>query len=177
MAPGFVLDTWRVWEDLLTVALRLSWGSGKVNVQRSVALGTRMVLGADGKAHSRTAWVTPDLDLSCGGDGVLIDSKYKGRIGESKNRVSEADLYEALAFASASKRKRVILLYPAVARTPSPQPVGTTTIFERIVVGDTAVFAGEVEVRGISKAGGLRRFADTIGKAMTFLAEAESPRQ
>lgn len=163
-APGFVVDTWRVWEDLLTVALRLSWGSGKVDAQRSVALGVRTSFDAGGKASSRMAWVTPDLVIDHGA-GLIVDAKYKGRIGELKNRISEADLYESLAFASAMKVGRVVLLYPAVARATA-LPVGTITTFERVAIGPVVVLGMEVEVRGISRVGALRRFADNLVAAL-----------
>ena len=154
-----------MWEDLLTVALRLSWGSSAVDAQRSVALGVRTSFDAGGKASSRTAWVTPDLAVGHG-TGLIVDAKYKGRVGELKNRISEADLYEALAFASATKIGQVVLLYPAVARGAAPPPVGTTTTFERVTVGAVVVLGMEVEVRGISRVGALRRFADGLIAAL-----------
>jgi hypothetical protein len=160
-APGFILDTWRVWEDLTTVALRLSWGSSNVDAQRSIALGVRTSVDAGGKSISRTAFVIPDITVN-EGTGLLIDAKYKGRVGDVRNRISEADLYEAMAFAAAAKQRHVVLLYPAVARGVLPPETGKTTVFERITVGNVLVFGMEVEVRGISRVGALKRLADNI---------------
>lgn len=161
-APGFVMDTWRAWEDLLTVALRLSWGSRNVDAQRPAVLGVRRSVEASGKSVSRIVSVRPDLVIKQG-SGLVIDAKYKGRVGEDRNRISEADLYEALAFASAMKARRVVLLYPLVARGRAPTATGTTTVFETVGVNDVSIIGMEVEVRGIYRTGGLRRFADGIG--------------
>src|SRR5690606_659563 len=40
-APGYLVSTWRVWEDLLTVAARLSFGRAAVVPQRGFTLGTK----------------------------------------------------------------------------------------------------------------------------------------
>ena len=171
-APGFVLNTWRVWEDLLTIALRLSWGGNAINAQRSFALGVRTTVGLGGERGSKTTWVTPDLTLRpvrC-----LADAKYKGRVGETKNRISEADLYEALAFASAGRQRQIVLLYPSVARGTDPSETGTTRVFEQVAVGEVCVTGMEVEVRGISRAGALSRFSDNIKLGITRAVMAEN---
>lgn len=170
-AFGFVLDTWRMWENLLTVALRMSWGSRNVLSQRPVALGMRTSFDAHGKASSRTAWVRPDLAVSYG-LGLIVDAKYKGRVGEVKNQISEDDLYECLAFASATKKRQIVLLYPAVARDVGDPETGRTVIFERVVIGDVIVLGMEIEVRGISRRGALRSFGDTLVASLTPLVGA-----
>ncbi len=171
-APGFILDTWRVWEDLLTFALRLSLGPGSVHAQRSVTLGTRISFRECGKVSSCTACVTPDIAFGRG-VGVIIDAKYKGRVWETTNRISEADLYEAMAFATATNKRQVVLLYPAVARGASTSPVGTIRTFEKVTVGEVVVLGMEVEVRGISRLGALRCFADRLAAALRPLFAAE----
>ncbi len=160
-APGFVLDTWRVWEELLMVALRLSWGAANVDTQRSFLLGERMSVEADGRTVSSKARVVPDFAVNQG-KGLLIDAKYKGRVSDTRNRISEADLYEALMFATAANQQQVLLLYPAIARGNAPQEAGTTKVFEWVTVKDIVIIGMEVEVRGISRVGALVRFANKI---------------
>jgi 5-methylcytosine-specific restriction endonuclease McrBC regulatory subunit McrC len=163
-----------VWEDLLAVALRLAWGAQSVDVQKRVALGVRRWVELDGSQTSTVAWMRPDLSLSSG-PGLLLDAKYKGRAGESRNRVSEADLYEALAFATAAKRQKVVLLFPAIARQGDVAPAtGTTTLFETIQVGTVTVLGMEVEVRGIAGRGALRLFANGIFTAVEGLLNPSS---
>jgi 5-methylcytosine-specific restriction enzyme subunit McrC len=162
-APGFVLNTWKIWEDLLTVALRLGIGSSKIGAQRSIALGLRSSFNQSSTLVTRTAWVTPDVAITIsGGTKLLIDAKYKGRSNERKGRVSEADLYEALAFASAAGVQQVVLLYPAVPRNDKPVETGKTEIFERIAVKDIVIFGMEVDVRGVSQSGSMHAFARNL---------------
>lgn len=162
-APGYILDTWRVWEDLLTIALRMSLGSNNLDIQRSIALGVRETIEPNGRKVSKNALVTPDIYMKDGTE-IVLDAKYKGRISDARNRILESDLYEALAFAAAAKRRKVLLLYPAIARGNTPKDVGTTTVFERITVDDVSVIGIEVEVRGISRTGALKHFANNIKK-------------
>lgn len=172
LAPGFMVDTWRAWEHLLTVAFRLAWGTQLVCAQRAVRLGVRTRYDVESGSSSRAVWVTPDLAVSAG-KGLLVDAKYKGRVGEAANRISDSDLYEALAFATATSASQVILLYPAVARTAVPAVVGTATMFERVEVRHVVVIGMEVEVRGISRAGAMLRFASELRIALSPFANRE----
>src|SRR6185503_5493539 len=137
-----------------------AWGSPNVHFQKPEKLGVRTVLEVGGKMTTRPAWVTPDFSLS--GPSLLMDAKYKGRAGEMRNRISESDLYEALAFARAWRGRYVVLLYPAIAQALSPKEPGTSTVFERVTVDDVGVIGMEIEVRGISAPGALRQFATNI---------------
>lgn len=169
LAPGYVVNTWRVWEDLVTLALRTAWPRGATAEQRSFRLGARLQAGEHGAAVLKAAWVTPDAFLT-GGAGMVCDAKYKGRLGEKRARISEADLYEALAFASATKCKRVVLLYPMVPRSSAPPEPGTTSEFERVSVEDVEVIGLEAEVRGIARRGAFRSFAARLADAIKKLA-------
>ena len=78
-------------------------------------------------------------------------------------RISEADVYEGLAFSLASSCTQVILAYPRIPledEGTSPPLPGTCSVFERVQVGETAIIGLQVEVRGISKPGALRQFAN-----------------
>jgi 5-methylcytosine-specific restriction enzyme subunit McrC len=172
VAPGFVLSTWQVWEDLITIALRSHLGGAAVAAQKGIKLGHRQ-RGSDGDwAPEKSFVVTPDLriDGSKAGFGdMLIDAKYKGRLYQGRQRIVEADVYEAMAFAKAAKSNRVVLVYPKLALN-APVAVGTTSTFERVAVDGVAVWGVEVEVRGIAKRGGLRVFAENLVVALAAIA-------
>lgn len=168
-APGYLVSTWRVWEDLLTVASRLGFGRAVVIPQKGFQLGnrTRVSTGAMSKLL-----VYPDCVIES--DGVrprtLLDAKYKGHVEKGQLRVSEADIYEALAFARATACDRVLLAYPALP-SDKPQPVGTCTVFEKAQVGAVQVVGIQIESRLISKVGALRTFAANLvsGASVAFV--------
>jgi hypothetical protein len=159
IAPGFLIDTWRAWQDLVTIGVRIGLHGAAVHAQREYQLGSREMAG-----DQRTATVVPDLVIDST-LRVIVDAKYKGRFEDSRDSVSEADLYEALAFLEAAPANDAVLFYPAIPVVGvSPMPPGTCRQFETIVVGRRCVVGVEVEVRGISKTRGLATFSANIGE-------------
>lgn len=167
-APGYLVDTWRVWEDLMTVGARLGFGRNVVVPQRGYSLGTKTKISTG--VVSRLS-VYPDCAIES--DGVrprmLLDAKYKGHVEKGQLRISEADTYEALAFSKAAGCNLVGLVYPAQPGDVK-QPVGTCTVFEKVVVDSVQIVGIQVESRLISKAGALRVFAKNMaaGVAAAF---------
>lgn len=151
--PGFVVGTWQIWEDVISMALRLGLGTC-VEIQRSAILGRRIRLEPPSIAK---ASVTPDATLST--ISLLIDAKYKSRHDRGTQRISEADLYEALAFTRATGIRSVALIYPALSIDAA---LGTLVLFETIELNDIVVRGYEVSVVGISKRGMLRSFSSTL---------------
>lgn len=167
-APGYLVDTWRVWEDLLTVAARLGFGRNAVVPQRGYPLGTKTKISTG--AVSKLS-VYPDCVIEPEGTRprMLLDAKYKGHVEKGQLRISEADIYEALAFSKATGCNLVALAYPAQPGV-APQPVGTCTVFERAVVDSLQIVGIQIESRLISKTGALKVFAANlaVGMAVAF---------
>lgn len=159
-APGYLVSTWRVWEDLLTVAARLGFGRNAVVPQRGYPLGikTKISTGAVSKLS-----VYPDCVITPDGTRpqMLLDAKYKGHVEKGQLRISETDIYEALAFSKATGCNLVALAYPAQPGD-TPQPVGTCTVFEKAVVDAVQIVGIQIESRLISKTGALRVFAANL---------------
>lgn len=168
-APGYLVSTWRVWEDLLTVAARLSFGRSAVVPQRGYALGTKIKMSTG--AVSKLS-VYPDCVIEPDGTRprMLLDAKYKGHVEKGQLRISEADVYEALAFSKATGCNLVALAYPAQPGD-TPQPVGTCTIFEKAMVDAVQIAGIQVESRLISRTGALKLFAANMaaGVAAAFM--------
>lgn len=168
-APGYLVNTWRVWEDLLTVAARLGFGRSAVVPQQGYSLGTkiRMRTGALSKLS-----VYPDCVIEQDGTRprMLLDAKYKGHVEKGQLRISETDIYEALAFSRATGCNLVALAYPAQPDTV-PQPVGACMVFEKVVVDSVQIVGIQIESRLISKTGALRAFASNMaaGLVKTFV--------
>ncbi|MHC1551286.1 hypothetical protein ACYJL1_22880 (plasmid) [Phyllobacterium sp. K27] len=91
-APGYLVSTWRVWEDLLTVAIRLGFGRSAVVPQKGFPLGikTKMSTGV----MSRVS-VFPDCVIEANGasPGMLLDAKYKGHVEKGVFRHAKLTLF------------------------------------------------------------------------------------
>lgn len=172
IAPGYVLDTWRVWEDFLGIALRLGFGSEYVKTQVSSKLGIRQRFSKGKIEGSHNANVRPDVTVFTTSDrdiSFLIDAKYKGNVLYGKNRIAESDLYEALAFSRATNCKTVILCYPSMAS--SRLELGEVVQFEKIIVDDIKIFGVEIESKGISKKLGLSIFSKRCSEQLNRIAQ------
>lgn len=155
-APGYLVDTWRVWEDLLTVAARLGFGRRTVVPQRGYPLGTKTKISTG--AVSKLS-VYPDCVIEPEGTRprMLLDAKYKGHVEKGHLRITEAEIYEALAFSRATGCNLVVLAYPAQPRD-APQSAGTCIVFEQANVEAVKIVGIQIESRLISKSGALRTF-------------------
>jgi 5-methylcytosine-specific restriction enzyme subunit McrC len=163
-APGYLVDTWRVWEDLLTVAARLGFGRNAVVPQRGYPLGTKTKIST-GTVSKLSVY--PDCVIEPEGTRprMLLDAKYKGHVEKGQLRISEADIYEALAFSKATGCNLVALAYPAQPGDAS-QPVGTCSVFEKAVVDAVQIVGIQIEGRLISKTGALRMFAANMAEGL-----------
>ena len=167
LAPGFVMQTWQAWEHLVTISLRSGLGGKNVSAQSGSFLGKRFA-----GSSSTNLNVYPDIvatvQLDDGARQVIIDAKYKGHIERGRLAVSNADIYEALAFSRATTIKDVVLAYPCVASGISScaKDVSHVSEFSRITVEDVTIRAIELGVCGISQRGGLKKFASPICTAV-----------
>lgn len=155
--PGFVLKTWKAWEDLVTMATRVGLQGFDVVSQHSYRLGTRT------RERRRVFNVHPDIAIQEKGsrDAVLlVDAKYKARLSQGRLRVVEADVYEALAFMRASTCQNVVLTYPRLSQG-APRRPGQCERFEVIRSGGCEIHALEVECQGIYREG-LGVFSQTL---------------
>ena len=162
-APGFVVSTWQIWEDLVSVALRLGFGPSGVSVQPRHRLGSRVVGGVSTPVNVRPDCVVA-VETESGRRRVVVDAKYKGNVDRGERSVSSSDTYEALAFSRATGVDEVVLVYPmTVGNGPTPLGlVGCAGEFASIRVENTVIRAVEVGVRGVSETNGLRRFAGAL---------------
>lgn len=178
MAPGYVLATWRVWEDLVGLALRIGFGGASIKIQHSFVLGQRYRSVQDG-VITRPVTVTPDVVVQDGPaetPRILVDAKYKGHVDKGRQRIVEADAYEALAFCTASKCPIAVLVYPHVPHTGLPAELGQSRVLEMIKIGSIRIIGIEVDVRGISSRGGLKLFSERLTKEVGALrSELSNP--
>ncbi|WP_295798039.1 hypothetical protein [uncultured Microbulbifer sp.] len=163
LAPGYVMSTWQVWEHLISSTLRIGLGGPNVTIHPGYKLGERETGGA-----RRNVTVIPDVIVSLNSGGghrqIIVDAKYKGNIQDGSASISNADIYESLAFSKATGINEVALIYPQIDDSSGPprKEVGNAEEFSKVIVDGVNIRAIGVGVCGISQRGGLSRFASTL---------------
>ena len=96
MSPSFIVDTWRIWEWLITVAFKVGLGNSmRVIPQASIPWGPKKSNGRSSRIN-----VFPDVviyefnDLSA--PVFLIDAKYKVLSDKNLTEIERSDLYEGI---------------------------------------------------------------------------------
>lgn len=173
--PGFVVNTWRVWQDVLTLATRTHFGGASIHAERRSVLGSRFDQRG---SRARDLVVRPDIYISNAEPGpFIVDAKYKGRVGRGDFRIGEADVYEALAFSRANGGCPVVLLYPRISDLAKLE-LGQLSPFEHVQIDGVQIVGADTEVRGIATRGGFPRFCARLGtdlKALVASFEAHRP--
>jgi len=161
-SPGYIVDSWRVWEDFITCACRIGYGTDNVLSQRSGTLGE--LKSASNEWLAADVQVRPDIQIrSAGITKYLVDAKYKGRGEGAKMTIHDADVYESLAFMEATKLGLVFLVYPAAHGKGA---LGSTEIFAQVTVGPRKIIAVTVQSQGVSKRFGLQEFSSEFAKQL-----------
>lgn len=166
--PGYLVSTWKIWEDLLTIGCRLGFGRNAVSPQKGFVLGSRRKF-TEGARVSAVS-VFPDVVIESDGTRpkFLLDAKYKGHVEKGVLRIAEADIYESLAFANATGCKRIVLAYPAQPIL-APLPPGSCVAFERVDIDGVRIVGAQIETHAISKSGALRLFSNRLGQELSAL--------
>lgn len=177
MSPGFMVDTWRIWEWLVTVAFRVGLGSRlRVVPQAAIPWGRKRT----GERSSQIN-VYPDVAIYAINDYAepvfLVDAKYKSISEKESPEIDRSDLYEAFAFCHAAGAKRLFLAYPTFACGQIES--GHAEIVSSYEMEDVTVSAVKVALGSITKQGELtafcRRLSDEIvAMAMTAAAGLRS---
>lgn len=161
--PGYLTKTAQCWEDLILLALRSGLSTALTVTKLSYPLGVK---NSGGRVAPYR--VTPDASVFQANVLVAIaDAKYKlpSAQGDRESAgISASDIYEALAFLEATRLPKILLLYPHSAFGQPRLATGCSVPFERVLVGDKEIIGATVEVRGISKPGGLREFGAGIAQ-------------
>jgi 5-methylcytosine-specific restriction endonuclease McrBC regulatory subunit McrC len=142
--PSFIVKTHVTWE-MLTRQLCRSVFAGSSVSKATYDLGIRRKPGAkDGSLA-----VTPDVTVDMGNGAMLLfDAKYKPGGQHGSVSISNADIYESLAFMKATRCDEIGLIYP------SPEHVDATRqllVTETVKVGGKTIKAMLLGVTGISR--------------------------
>lgn len=160
----FTLNMWRTWETLIERALVMTFGASHVSVQKDVKLGTVQRIGGP-----TPITVTPDAFVHKM-NGVVIDSKYKGRWDRPSEGISAEDRYEAIAFMLAKNADKALLLYPSVSGKRVDDP---PEVVQREMLPTGRLIAARLGLAEISSPSGLMTFAHSVRNAVGAAFHAE----
>jgi 5-methylcytosine-specific restriction enzyme subunit McrC len=167
--PSYILRTHEAWEVLVRLACRRAHPGNSVQKVR-FPLGFRQ----SGRGTARLN-VTPDVTIGIAErQDVLVDAKYKTALGSESDAprsavVSNADIYESLAFMRAAKGDVIHLVYPEARDVFQDPRLGQP--LEVVSVGQQRIFALSVGVTGISESKGFQRFAMNVRDVLSDLYE------
>jgi hypothetical protein len=165
--PGYVIDSWRCWESLIGIILSKNKSMFEIKTQKKFKLGTRNSISIT------DANVQPDFIVKTHGESektFLVDAKYKNNAKANRNRISESDIYESIAFMRASKCHQTILVYPG--REDSSRS-GYLKVFETVDVGDLTIIGVELSILGISQRGALNEISTRFASSLLSVLDSD----
>lgn len=156
LSPGFIVDTWRIWEWLITVSLKVGLGNKlRVIPQAAVTWGQKQTVGKIIRIN-----VYPDVAIYSLSDGIrplfLVDAKYKLLSEKETIDIERNDLYEAFAFCHASGAKRIFLAYPAPLEPETES--GSVRQICNYVIDDVTISVVKIAFGSIAKQGNITAF-------------------
>lgn len=156
MSPSFIVDTWRIWEWLITIAMKIGLGGNYKTVpQETTTWGVKKSGGKDYKVN-----VFPDVAIydrtSSDSPVFLIDAKYKTLPEVGNIEIERADLYEAFAFCHAANVKQLFLAYPTPAS--GGHESGSVVCLSTYEIADIKIKVIKVAFGSITKQGDITSF-------------------
>ena len=167
LAPGFILNTERGWEDLLGLSLAGQGNILRARLKPASKLGIR-------NPGTREVLTYPDFVLNPPslGEPIIVDAKYKSTGGRTVERISADDLYEALAFLMAQVSRIAILVYPSGDLSSEEVDTGTLKPFEEITIGPLRVVGTSLCVSGVGKRDGYVEFGRNLAADLLEIAKS-----
>ena len=156
LSPSFIVDTWRIWEWLITIAMKIGLGSKYQTIpQDATTWGFKRVRDKVYKVN-----VFPDVAIYEKGNSdkpaFLVDAKYKVISERSNGEVDRADIYEAFAFCNALGVKRLFLAYPTIITCD--QQTGSISLISNYEINDITISVIKVAFGSITKQGDITAF-------------------
>jgi len=162
LAPGFVANTWQLWEWLLTAGMTIG-NTSIVKAQEVAQWGVKINRG-----RSVVVNVYPDITIRESIDNkvqYLIDAKYKLLANPETGEISRDDLYEAFAFCCATGTQQLFLAYPAEEH--GYEEAGTVCKQAEYVVCGKKIAVITVTFGTINQRGGLYAFGRNMQKGIS----------
>ena len=161
---GFVVDTWRVWQWLLTVGMQIRTHEWTVFGEPKIDSGF-----LQNKQGVQNVTVAPDVQIfgkKENGTLFLIDAKYKLIESDFKGEILRSDLYEAYAFCNACNVDNIYLAYPDTDEGRQP---GEVRYISKYVFLNKNIIVIKVAFGAMKNKGGIFTFAENLQKGVLDL--------
>lgn len=162
VAPGFVVDTWQLWEWLVTTGMRIGNTKHTILPQSSVCWGHKVTTSAKYSVN-----VFPDIEVVTKDSELtplyLLDAKYKLIKNAMTGEIERDDLYEAFAFCSATDTNEIVLVYPADDLADIPGYVKKCSTY---YVKDVMIHVVQVAFGSIKEKGGIYAFSANLSSGI-----------
>ena len=169
LAPGYLLNTERVWEEMLIRALCTKGEALGSEEKPTLTLGERY--RGSSRVNPERVIATPDLVLAPPGcrTRIVVDAKYKGSATDPKTVIDRGDLYEAMGFLEAAQTRVAILIHPEL-NGGSAAEMGSVRPFDEVVIGQRRVIGVTVNTRGVGRSEGMSDFGNRLGQSILRIA-------
>lgn len=162
IAPGFVVDTWQLWEWLVTTGMRIGNTKHTILPQNSVLWGYR-----DTHSEKYSVNVFPDIEVVTKDSQLtplyLLDAKYKLVKNAKTGEIERDDLYEGFAFCSATDTNKIVLVYPADDPAYIPGHVKKCSTY---YVKNVMIHVVQVAFGAITEKGGIYAFSANLSSGI-----------
>ena len=169
LSPSFIVDTWKIWEWLITVTTKLNFESKyKITAQEPFRFikkryGTRETV--QNVYPDITAYEKNNISRPV----FLIDAKYKMLVRES-NAVAREDIYESYAFCKATKTRNMFLVYPKSSTSENSDNI---LIVEDYLIDDITISIIQISLDSLSKQGNLIQACKSAGKNLLQVVDSK----
>lgn len=156
LSPSFIVDTWRIWEWLITISMKIGIGNKYKSIpQCKITWGIKK---SDGKSYKVNVYPDVAIFNKSVSDRpiLLIDAKYKTLPKTGNVEIERSDLYEAFAFCHATGVKQIFLAYPTVA--DEEYESGSISCMATYEITDIKIKVIKVAFGSITKQGDITSF-------------------
>lgn len=168
VAPGFVVDTWQLWEWLVTTGMRIGNTKHTILPQNSVRWGYKETNSAKYSVN-----VFPDIEVVTKDSQLtplyLLDAKYKLVKNATTGEIERDDLYEAFAFCSATNTNKIVLVYPEDNPADIPGYVKKCSTY---YVQDVMIHVVQVAFGPIREKGGIYAFSSNLNSGIETILKS-----
>lgn len=162
VAPGFVVDTWQLWEWLITIGMSIGNTKHTILPQNSVSWGYK-----ETQSGKYSVNVFPDIEVETKESLLkpiyLLDAKYKLIKNTTTGEIERDDLYEAFAFCSATNTNEIVLVYPADDPSDIPGYVNKCATY---YVKDVKIHVVQVTFGSITEKSGIYAFSANLSSGI-----------
>lgn len=166
--PGFIVRTNELWERLLFKTAKKAFPG--ISITKN---GYQIAERTHYNGSSKKVITTPDISIGFNEGNFIVDAKYKVvsdyPSAKSGAVIASGDLYESLAFLTASGTNRLLLMYPNARKVTNDYMEGQPV--ETITSGNKRVIAATIGVPGIATTHGYKRFTENFYSLIEYIKQ------